>query len=819
MKTTFRRSTFTCGKKPLPARGGASGCGVLFPTVLALALLAGCSGLNRYQADGQLPLAGLQAPVRVTRDGSGMAYIHARTLADAIRAQGFVTAQDRLFQMELARRMAAGRLAEFAGEPARQLDIRMRAIGCLRHARAHAAILSPASRDFFQWYVDGINACIATRGEELPLEFKLAGIRPEPWQVADSLSIAYLLGWQTSANLAHEITAQVLLERLGAERAAEIMPLNVNPDDPRPAQAFGPGPAHARLGLAGGGKATGGETGGAPAALSLGSHNWAVAPRRSPAGTPIVANDPHLDARLLPGPFYPSGLFTPELRIVGAGIAGIPGMVTFRTDHVAAGVSNSYGDSQDLYVETVDPGRPTHYLEGGEAHPFGNLEERIRVRDDEAPGGMREETVAIRLTRRGPVVSGLIPGLATDRVVTLRWAAAESMGPSLGLERLVRARSAEEVRRALSDLSFVMLNFIFADTGGNIGWQATGRLPIRTAGDGTVPFPAGGGDNWAGWIPFEEMPGESNPRKGWLGACNHRTVTAGFPYYYSSYCAPANRYRRLGELVEGSSATTAEDHWQWQRDTLNATARAVVPKMLAALSADEGARPLAQILAQWDFHDDADQVAPTLFHAIYLAFARQVFADELGEKALERLLADPYFWEERLERIALTGDSVWVDDVATAAVETAADLFRRAATDARQSLGESLGPDPARWTWGRVHRIEFLNPIRRQGLGKGWLGGGDHPAPGSGATLNRGRYDYNAPYAVTVSAALRVVYDLSDPDRIPAVLAGGVCGRTFSPHQKDQIGPYLSGEKRYWWFSDRSVAENAVSRQTLTPDP
>jgi penicillin amidase len=393
------------------------------------------------------------------------------------------------------------------------------------------------------------------------------------------------------------------------------------------------------------------------------------------------------------------------------------------------------------------------------------------------------------------------------------------MGPRIGLEQFLQARSVKQMRNALSQVTIVMLNFIFADTDGNIGRQATGRLPIRTRGNGTLPVAVtDGADNWQGWIPFEDMPGDVNPAKGWLGACNHMTVDEKYPYYYSSYFSPSNRYLRLKELLASDDLTTADDHWQWQLDVLNPTARSIAPIMADALSRHAETKEAARYLAGWDFRDDPQQVAPTLFHGIYLEFTRRVLSDAAGDAAVEQLLADPYWWQERMEQIARSKRVSWFDGAGRQSQKSFDEVLHQAAVAALAALSSSLGPEVENWQWGRIHRIRFLNPIRRKGLGSGWLGGGDHPAPGSSATLNRGRYDFKAPYRVVVSPAMRVVFDLADPDKITAVLAGGVSGRTFSPHQTDQIDALLAGEKRYWWFSEDAVERNAVSVLELVPE-
>ena len=353
--------------------------------ILVVIFICGCSSLNSYQKQGNLRLVGLEAPVTVMRDEKGMAYIYADNMDDAIMAQGFVAAQDRLFTMELTRMFAAGRMSELAGEKAVALDTRMRTIGFYRHAQKKAQLLDPESRRFIQKYIDGVNAFIRTRPESHHLEFKLAGIKPTPWSIADSLAIVYYMSWDSSANLGTEIIAQMLVERIGPKSAGEIFPLNINPDEPvaevsqKPPMIDEP----VRLGLVSDKQIMGYL---ADRLFEIGSNNWAVDADHSPGGKPIVANDPHLDARILPGPWYPCGLITPESRAVGVIPAGVPGMVIFRNAHVAVGITNAYGDTQDLYVETIDPKDPDHYLEGDQYIPFTVVEETISIKTKKAPG-------------------------------------------------------------------------------------------------------------------------------------------------------------------------------------------------------------------------------------------------------------------------------------------------------------------------------------------------------------------------------------------------------------------------------------------------
>jgi penicillin amidase len=436
---------------------------------------------------------------------------------------------------------------------------------------------------------------------------------------------------------------------------------------------------------------------------------------------------------------------------VNSSIAGMPALLIGRNEYVATAVTNGYGDSQDLYIETPDPENPEHYLEGDISIPFDVIEETLKVKDKKAADGFRHETIRIRLTKRGPVVSG--------------------------------------------------------------------RLPIRSQRESTLPYPVlDGTDNWTGWIPFEEMPHSYNPSRGWVGSANHKVVDDDYPYYYSSYFSHSYRYRRLRELLGSESVKDVSDHWQYQRDTRNMLTISIAPLMARALLDHADTEQLGQILSDWDLQDDTDLAAPVVFHSVYGEFAKLVFEDELGTELTAALLGNPYFWQERLGQMIVAGRSTWFDDIRTEDIsEDLAALFHNAATLILGDLTQSLGENPAEWRWGDVHQIEFTSPLRRRGVGKDLLGAGSHPFPGSGETLHRGIYNFTKPFDTTISASLRMVVDLGDTDKILAVLPGGQSGRLFDAHRNDQVDDFLSGHKRYWWFSDQKIGEHTESELTLLP--
>ena len=794
---------------------------LIIAAIIAVAVIInpfGASPLNTYTKKGNLVLPGLKAPVTVHRDEKGMAFIYAQNMEDLWMAQGFLTAQDRLFQMELTKLFASGRIAELAGEKARDLDIKMRTLGFHRNAKRHVELLDDKARAFMQKYVDGVNTFIETRPQNVHLEFKLAGIKPSTWSSADSLTILYYMGWNSAGNISSEIIAQMLVEKLGPAKAAEIFPLNINPDDkpPQKANLSTPSVHAARLGAALDKNLLSYLEAGP---LKIGSNNWVGGSHFSPAGKPIVANDVHLETTLVPGIWYPCGLITPHIRAVGVTVPGIGGMAVGRTEHIAVGVTNSYGDTQDLYIESLDPANPNSYLEGEKSIPFEVIEETLKIKDKTAPGGFREEQIKIRLTRRGPVISGIMPGLKTDKVISMRWSSFEAMAPSVGFERLIECRTVSEIRRALKDVNQIALNFVFADSRGNIGWQPTGKLPVRTQGESLLPYVVKDAkDNWTGWIPWEDMPHTVNPGRGWVGTCNHLTVKRDYPYHYTTHASPSYRYRRLSGLMDAPGPKTVEDHWEFQRDTVNLMAKQIAPIMARALLAHEDTKTMGQIIAEWDFSDHPGKTAPAVFQSVYREFALLVYSDDLGEELAITMLNNWYFWQERLQKMVLEDKSFWFDNINTSGrKETRDDLFHQAGLNAIKYMRTRLGDNPTKWQWGKVHRHEFLSPIRRSGAGKEWLGGGSHPAAGSGETLYRGIYELNMPFKIKVSASLRMVADLADPDKILAVLPGGVSGRQFDPHTTDQIAPYMNGDKVYWWFSDKAIKEHTRHTLTLIP--
>jgi penicillin amidase len=768
--------------------------------------------------DGELNVTGLSAPVEVFRDEFGIPYIFADNLPDLITAQGFIMAQHRLAQIVPLKRMMNGRLAEIIGEAGLTSDVTMRTLGIRQNAERHLTYLSAESRQFLQYYVDGVNAYIQTRQDEFPVELALMGLEPELWKPIDIVTIMHFISYSHSVNYKTELIAQELINRLGVTRATELFPVNISPDrSVKPRIDAGLSAQNTAMETPLSIKLTIAEN--LPGLPQLGSNNWAVGKQKSASGGATMSNDPHVDARSLPGLWHPQGLFCPEVSAIGVSIPGLPGLITGRTEHIAFGVTNAYGDVQDLYIETIDANNKDHYLEGEISIPFSVRRESILIKDDEAPTGFREHNLTIRSTRRGPIISEVLDNVSSQQVISLRWMPAELSGTEIGVDRLLTARNVSEADEAIQDIDVMMFNWALADADGNIGRRSSGLIPTRMNSDGTQPVRVQGSlDNWSGFIPKNEMPGMFNPAQNWVGTSNHDIRLDDFPYYYSSYFSPSYRYRRLHQLMSADDSIDVNDHFNFMQDNRNLQVDALLPAILEVIETRTELATVSELLSSWDGTEDKTRAAPLIYHEIYRQLAFETFVDELGEKTSTAMLGSWYFWQERFDVLLSTPGSHWFDDQRTPAMqETLDDMILRACEVIMTRLSARFGADPNQWKWGDTHSITYSTTLAQSGIIWRLLGGQSFPMSGSAETLNRAGYSNDGEYEVGFSDSLRFVADMGDPDKVEAILPGGVVSRIFNPHFKDQLEIFHRGERIPWWFSRSSIEEHAKHHILLKP--
>jgi penicillin amidase len=779
--------------------------------VLALALVAGGAilwlRLAQPQTAGHLTVPGLEAPVTVARSAEGVPTISAGSDTDAAFALGFVHAQDRLWQMEMMRRAGAGRLSEVfgtgLGDTPLRLDRLFRTLGFYRAAGEMAADLPDPVRALFEAYAAGVNAWMTTRREPLPVEFQIFGLTPEPWRLADSLVWGRLIAWQLSSNVREEVLRARLLARLSPEQVRDLFP--GDPPGAPATLAWTPGAWTPGAGA--------GDTMTALATLPIplpqpvpaGSNAWAVAGRRTMGGQPLLANDPHLELDA-PALWYLARLDSPGLVLAGATVPGVPLMVLGHNGRLAWGITTAAADTQDLFVEAVDPADPQRYRVPGGTEPFRTRREIIAVR------GGADEVLSVRETRHGPVLSDVENGdlAPPGYVLALAFTALRDGDTgTTALYRLNRAGSVGQAREALQDYRSPPQNFLLADTAGAIGYVMPGLVPVRGKGDGRVPVIGWTGEyDWTGFIPADQLPATENPASGILVNANNAPVGPGYPHMLAMNWPDAYRARRIVDMLNAAppdlDALAAQ-----QLDTVSLAARELVPLMIGTLDAggegaggyDAGgdgadgpavANALARLRA-WDGRVDRDRPEPLIWEWWLRETMRALFADELGPLF-------PAYWtpNARVVRHVLTAAPQWCDDTTTpATVETCPRTLAAALKAALAAITARQGADPARWRWGAGHTAPFAHKVLGQVPGLGRLLALDMETDGDAHTVNVGSFRLSnaaSPFADIHGAGFRAVYDLGDLDRSRFIVAPGQSGNPLSPHWADLAGRWRAGD-------------------------
>jgi len=760
--------------------------------LFGLAVLVAAGGFALWLAGtlprtaGELRIAGLSQPASIGRDRFGIVLIRAANARDAQIALGYAHAQDRLWQMDVQRRLGAGRLAEIFGERALRSDRFMRTLGLARLADAQAASLDPDVRDAVAAYATGVNAAIAGKGRRLPPEFGILGYAPEPWTVADSLLWGRTMAVQLSTNMREELLRARLLLRLPPERVAALWADDDPAAGPQTLAGADPSLGALPLGLLAAALPESVGAGGA-------SNSWALAGQRTSSGAPLLANDPHLGLQT-PGVWYLARIETPDGVLAGATAPGVPFLVLGHNGRVAWSMTTTHGDTMDLFIERVDPADPARYLTPAGPQPFVTRSEQIRIK------GGGSETLVIRETRHGPVVSDVAGGArdiaSPGHVLAL---SAAGLAPDdrtpMALHHMNQATDAAAFLKALQDFNSPQQNITFADSNGRIGFAMPARIPIRRAGNGLQPVPGwDGSHDWIGFVPFADRPATLDPADGLLVNANNRIVGDDYPYPIAVHWPAPYRARRvidvLGETPLGE--TPGHDPGQsalLQSDAVSLAARETLPLLLERVAPGDA---LAGLLAGWDGTARRDGAEALVFNAWLRELQRLLFIDELGDAFGD--FADP---DPRLIARVLRNDEPWCDDTTTTAPESCRDTVGKALAAARAVLSEAYGKDPTRWRWGDAHRANFRHGLLRFVPGLGNLVGMTIETDGDDFTVNRASPSSrggNARFDHVHGAGLRAVYDLGNLDRSLFMIAPGQSGHPLSRHFVDLVQAWRDGD-------------------------
>jgi penicillin G amidase len=805
---------------------------LLLIIVVLLLVIAACALGYGYlvahsalpQLDGRLPVAGLSAPVTVSRDQHGVPTIEAATPEDLFFAQGYVTAQDRLWQMDVMRRYGAGELSEILGEDLVKHDREQRILGLRAAAKKSMAMAAPRDRSFFEAYARGVNAYISAHSKKLPIEFRILKYTPKPWLTEDSIVIANqmvkdlnyeyfyaALGREKIlAKLGPDLTADLYVNRSWHDRPPTVMREDIN-DQPRNSgdsdddddnddsddgpdnavtQEFAPALKIARHQAL------------ADDLAVNGSNDWVISGAHTVTGKPLLSNDMHL-AHQMPNLWYEAHLHAGNFDVAGVTLPGMPYVIVGHNQRVAWGFTNVGPAVTDVYIENFN-------AQGQYQTPQGWLQPEHRTEIIHIKG-KPDLMIDVKITRHGPIITDLVPG--ETRPLALRWTLYG--GLRIPFFDVDSAQNWEEFQHAFSSLDAPGQNVVYADIDGNIGYHTTGRVPIRAAGDGSLPV-SGADDahEWTGYIPYEKLPTTYNPPSGIIATANGRITPDDYPHSISMEWEAPWRTERIYHVLESGRRFSAADMLALQTD-INSEAELFVAERLV-YSVDHAAKPsprakqAAELMRNWDGRMLASSAAPTITEVSIRELRRLLLEPKLGTASAENkstLGWTTYSWEMRsvwLQNVLLHRPKRWLPEK-----YTGYDELLSAAVEAAVSNPETP-KDLTAWRWGNFNAIEIQHPVLGKiPLLKYWTGTGLQVQSGSGYTVK----------AVTAKhgPSERFTANLADLDQSTLNLVTGEAGNFLSPYYMDQWKAWYEGTTFPLPFTPRAVA--AAKQHQLILDP
>jgi penicillin amidase len=786
------------------------------------------------QIDGTASLSGLQQQVTVDRDRWGVPHIRAASVEDLAEAQGYVMAQDRLWQMDLLRRAARGQLSEILGPVTLPIDKQFRTYSFNRAAERDATLLGPEPRKILEAYARGINEFIDQHEKNLPLEFSLLRYKPQPWRPSDTLVISAYMYRTLTDTWERELNRAKVTERAGADRAKDLFSADAAmdhfvvgdpnvPNDGSQRSAADSGDEDddddlqpdtvLKAGLGGSNSSATSEA--APdlstaASQSvqqffvelpneirqgLGSNNWVVSGAHTATGKPLLANDTHLDL-WIPPIWYEIHLTAPGWNVKGFALPGAPMVVIGHNDRIAWGFTNSGADVQDLYVETFNPALPDEYRVKGAWTKAQIFDETIRVK------GEPDEHFKVTVTRHGPVV--LREG---DKAYALRWTATEPGGLANSYTWLGKARNWKEFRETLKRVWGPGQNAIYADVDGNIGYIMAARVPLRKKGHGEMPVPGDTDDyEWTGYIPFDQLPQALNPETGLIVTANARVVGPNYKPYLTDRWEEPYRTARIYDLLHDRHDLRPEDMLKVQTDTysyphafladqLSAAAKTAKPK-------DPRAQKLIEGLKNWNGIAEANSPEVSFLHATRWAAIDLLLQPFLGQDT------NLYQWRSTtfLQKILTDRPAKWLP----AAYKSYDELLAAAADTAVTRLAEqSKSQRMEDWAWKNFNSLNMLHAIGREGFLKSFLSITDKPQSGTVYSVRAATR--------THGPAMRFVANPANWDESILLIPAGQSGQPGSSHYSDQFSYWYEGKPIFAPFSD--AAEANARKHTLTLKP
>jgi penicillin G amidase len=724
------------------------------------------------ETNGEIKLSSLKAPVTVVRDEYGVPHIQAENEHDLFLAQGYVQAQDRLFQMDLSRRQASGRLSEVIGKAAIDRDKYFRTLGLRRAAEASYNQYSEQGKNTLEWFAEGVNLYIKEMKEanKLPFEFTILGYKPEEWTAVDSLTIGKYMAFDLGGNWEDQAFRQYLLQNFPEDKAYDLFPsypkdapyiISKNEID------FGKTLSSAVI----------------PHEFN-GSNNWVVSGSKTKSGKPILADDPHLSLGT-PSIWYQMHLESPDLNVSGVIFAGIPGIILGHNESIAWGVTNTGPDVQDLFIEKRNPNNQEEYLFMDKWEKATIIEEPIKVKDGETID------YQVTVTRHGPIISEFAADTGKDMELALQWTALE---PSPELEAVLnmnKANNWEEFEKALEKFHTPTQNFVFAAIDGTIAYKANGKIPIRKKGDSLLPVPGWTGEyEWEGYIPFNELPKVINPEEGFISTANNKVVSDEYPYHISHNWAQPFRQMRIQEFLMEKETITIKDMQRLQMDQMNLQAKEFVPILLKQLpnNLSPQQKEVVQVLEKWNYQDNIDMSAPLIFHLWMKNIKATLLEDEIPDEMMQLFGGQKQAVDELLRRAAEGNPGPWM--ISKGGLEAVLDTSLKATISEIKNM---YGGKMEDWKWGSYHQVQFAHPLSAV-KPLNYLFNFESSIPVGGSSVTVQAASYNQDGIVNHGGSWRFVIDAADFTKGYHLVGPGQSGHVLSKWYHNQMEDWVSGE-------------------------
>ena len=770
--------------------------------------------LSKKFYNSSLDIQGLKKEVTIYRDKWGVSHIHAQNNQDLMFAQGFIHARDRSWQMEMNRRVAMGRVSELFGDIALDTDRLTRTLGFNRLAKEDYDAASDNMKEYLNCYSDGVNSFF--KEGSLPIEFKLAKLKPEKWSPIDSLGWGRVMSWTLSHGWSGSITRQKIIDKVGVQKAEELS--IIYPDDnpvelPNGLEMKNMSPDEMLKSV--GGPFLGKDMDGG----GRGSNAWAVSPRLSNTGRPILANDTHL-VLSNPNVWYLNHLKSDEgLHVTGASLPGVLGVMVGHNQNIGWGITIAYTDVEDVFIEKIDPSDSNRYFYKESKRTFQSIEEKIYIKNKSRP-----HIENVKYSVHGPIISKVLE--KSSRCLSLCSKSLNVLKVSDGILNMNLALDYDEFSKAIESINGPQLNVVYSDIDGNIGLFITGDIPIRLKGDGQLPVDGSTGEfDWDGIVPTDQMPKLLNPEKGYIISCNNKIIDDNYPYFLGNSFMNGYRANRIESVFSSSSKISIEMSKKLHLDTFSIPAEKFVKGMIKGFrTVKPNAQFIIDKLLDWDFNLDKHSKEATIYQVLMYTVMRKLVEENLGKELTNEFMGTgkhPFLLPtsellghttEALFQILQNPDSLWLKSN-----KEIVELLEDSMISTYNWLSSNFDNE-SDWEWGKVHQVTFRHGMSvKKPLDK-ILNIGPFSVGGDTDTVFQTAYNPSSPYHATEwCPALRLVMDVGKWDNSCVISPPGQVGIIGSKHFDDLSPVWLEGDYIPMLWSDSQVKLHSMNKLKIFP--